>query len=182
MRTDEIHRYAVLVAKVQKLWNPLVIRGGRPADPQPLIHFFNGLRGDAIELEIVGFCPRPKGLEVGLIPDFEEPCPDFVDTVALDPMSYQAADKLRPGGETFRRRHVGAVMKHRLAAGRKRRRHEAQLDKGFHSDRPQKIADLIDVEKRVAHRFAFVPDGPQAITENVVEAHVAKAKVLMTLA
>ena len=45
---DEIERHAILLAEIDELGDPFVVRSRRSADPQPLVHRLQCQRGDTI--------------------------------------------------------------------------------------------------------------------------------------
>ena len=53
MRTDEIRRNFVPLAKVNKLFYPLALCRGRTTDAKRCIYFLNSLGSVAIELEVI---------------------------------------------------------------------------------------------------------------------------------
>src|SRR6266700_3413327 len=132
VRRSKIHWNVFLLAVRQEAVHPGGLRRGRAANAATRAHAFDGAGSAILELVVGGFL-RATGPEIniGLVPDFEIPLRDLVDTVALDEMAREILDELFPLGPIFWRRDVLLVPKRmkRVWVGGKLLGHEAEFDK-----------------------------------------------------
>ena len=96
-------------------------------------------------------------------------------------MRDETAYQIRPLPVVPRWRDIGLVMKNSLLSRSDRAGHKAQLDEWLHADRQQEVEYLIDVKERIEELVVVADESAHLVGKQSVEAHVLKAKLVVTL-
>jgi hypothetical protein len=177
MGAHEVGGDAVTVAEIQELGDPRVLGAGRSADAEPRVDPLDGLRGVAVELEVVGLRPRPEGVQVRLVPDLEVPLAHLRDPVPVHPVVNQLLDEGRPGPVVAGGRDIALVAEDGLRPRRQGRRHEAELHEGTHADGQQVVDDAVRIEERVEQPILLAGERAHGVGEDAVEPHVTEPQL-----
>ena len=191
---DEIQRHPVLFAERAERGDPLAGAGGGAADLQEGIRFPDDPGGDFIEAEVFLPAPVPENVgQIRLVPDLEEPLPDFLQAVAVDQEAQERPQVVPPGVLVRRRHDVGPVEEAALQGPsllllRQLLRHEAQLHEGLHPGLQHVVighADGVEIilleglrPRQATHLHAQIVEGPHVVAEDAVEAHPLDAQLV----
>ncbi len=179
MGGDEIDRHVAGGDEGQELGHPRRTRGRWAADAELGVDRLDRARGVFVQPEIgrlVGLFP--EAVEIGLVPDLEEPAAHLRLAVALLDVGDEGGDEAAP---SLRLRVRGiAVPPEDLVVGRLQRLgREAQFDEGLDVTCEEVVIELVD-------GGPIVSDAPvwsllhraERVVENGVEAEVAKAELV----
>src|SRR5687768_5673946 len=93
VRRHEVDGQPTGRAELEKFFNPSIAGRRRSADFERLVDPLNRLRGYPIQPEVILLSAGPERFQIGLVPHLEEPGPDFLDAVSIDPVPYQPANQ-----------------------------------------------------------------------------------------
>src|SRR5260370_33197988 len=176
---SKIHWNVFFFAVRKEAGSPSSLRCSGAADAEAGAHALDGAGSAVVKVVISSFfgIAGPE-VDVRLVPDFEIPLRDFVDTVALDKVTREILDELFPLAPVLRRRDILLVPERmqRVRVGGKFLGHEAELDERTNMILQQAVVDLIDIGEVVdgAAVFVFVVEAG-FIVEDGMEAVVFKA-------